>query len=218
MTCSILLLLTLNGCNEVIEDEGCEERIDLGSYSISDETKANFPFNQASKVIVSDSLGIEYVGEIVVNSSSYSSNKLTAIVCNNTPYLEFIVYDWTHEFRTVSINFEEIGVGIDVRIRLVGRINDNNEFQYGEKLSCTISEWGINSWWTEVSLPLMNTSLNPPLSFESEFYDTIKIHDKVFTDVHGKEDNYNIYYNNEIGIIGFTEFIPYGTYKFERIE
>lgn len=226
-------IFACNGEDEIEETPiDCTETIDLGEFLLTESSLDFWPYNSSiSKVVFSDNLGNEFVGEITkysenfatLNSEEEVDNMGTLIDCtfrSKTQFLsmrfELTELDLTIFLRlSISVTRKEVFDGI-----ITTPLDDvllNDRFSLG--LTTPIGETNPNSQYVII----VDARNHPVAMTEYPNSETYEFHGKVFQEVYHIEDEieegkFNLFYNAEFGVIGVESADKSISLKYERVE
>jgi len=219
----------------------CADSLEIGEFFMLDSSKDFLPYpDEDFAIIFSDSLGNEFRGEyfsrpyqLCTSISSYRSNP-------NDPNSEECEFTSQLECLSTVILFEALdSLEIHFMMNVVARIEAGveepllNDFftllLYETGLEPTLGLLQFDNGQLSVNINNRNedTPINP-IGLPSTYFlsESFDIHDKTFTNVYYPNYNvffpprvvFDLYYSEEIGLVGFENEDKSISLKFERFE
>lgn len=230
-TLSLLTLFTFScinndddGMNISVEEE-CLELATLDTLLLLETSKAFIPIEEsASKIIFSDADGNEYTGNINYNINSISTtSQSSATPCPVDNSID-IFLRWHGESKSIEFEIEELDVRLLARLRATYQTNNYPDLTYYD-IANVVLQTPIESTQPNAQIVVLVNPRNHPDTQGgnlAEKIETLMLHGKEFNDVYlnspSDEDEFKIYYNEEVGFVGFERAIDSLSLKFERIE
>ena len=234
-----LIVLGFFSCDN--DDEMiCPEDNDFGDFFLAQSSKDIYPYGDEELVLIfSDSLGNEYRGEYSPRDFTMCNTRSQYPVDPNILDSEQCGFTYRGECRSSLLYFEELD-NLEVLFQMhisMNLIEESQErvksdffnvilFKDGMQLA------GLNELVLgfEGQLAFNTESLKSPdklseLSLFNLFEEEFDLHDKTYTDVYSSDlvyygvlDPFDLYYSNEIGLVGFENEDKSISLKFERVE
>jgi len=220
----LLCIFFISACQSDLEK--CEEAQHMGNFYMLQDSKSFLAYQEnQTRVIFSDSLDTEYVGNI----NRYNTF-LGLVLSSKTelcPYDEDIILEHRHnrEVTVVEITFPELNLNILCNLSVMVDTEYNNSKEIYDELSIFLRNENSTSILTSMGINIQNRNDFIPTVSTSVFHEDFDLLGRSYKNVFSHNDNYTIvedyelYYNKTQGIVGFKSLVdPKFSYKFERIE
>lgn len=227
----ILIISSISNCGndddnlqQNMNQSECDELSNLGEFFILDSSKLFIPYpDSISKIIFSDESGQEYEG-IVTYYPSYSSPSFLSqpSPCPIDSTLE-ITYNWKAENINFYVEIEEL----NILLRLVVSnllANPVEQKLYSDFFNFILYS-PIDATMPAAQMTIVVNQRTHPMPVESydEIIENFEMDGNNYQNVYKEEqslfNDFELYYNEEIGIVGFGKIgISSTRIKFERIE
>jgi len=205
--------------------EDCEELANLGFIELEETSKSFIPYpRDINRVIMKDSLGNEYVGEVSKYNEVYDPTILGGIdeECPLDPSI-LIEYNYKPEYIRLVIEFPTIDTKLSL---LLGTTVANSSYQdklIADNFSINANRPMQSSGSNANMLIVVNQRTHPnPVETYSEYQDTYQLGNKTFEEVYINsielEEEFEIIYNRHIGLIRLRSESPEIDLIFDRIE
>jgi len=223
------LLFAMCGKGEIVEELGMTlecQRVDMGSFDLLEGSKEIFPYpSQEINIVFSDSLGNEIVATTSGTAIGYVKFFSSYIMCLEDSSA-LVNVSAAGEAMGTSVSIPALDIEFVIRYRVSPILNN-----YTEKLLSDVAIISIRSISLSDStyihpIPQMRIVLdirtNPygtqsSSMAEPSLFINMKEYLEVFSNTTGI-DVIEIYYNHNLGIIGFREKATGVLYGFERFE
>lgn len=235
LTVPLLAFCFLTSCKKdevkIIEEginteEECAKESDLGTFYLLESSRKMIPYSEhVEKVIFSDSTGKEYTGEVISNRTIYYPRNSAEIYHCDFDSSLYISHNSKVEAKEFFLELKELDISISLSVRLL----NSPKYSIKEQLFADYFKFTlkypdpINSTYPTLNIITANRghpnpSVTPNYLLVSPFF----IHGRLFENVHmiRSEDvkEFDLYYNKEIGIVGFKNTDRSIDLKYERTE
>ncbi len=223
------------------DDMTCTDEESFGDFFLEEESKALYPYGDEELVLVfSDSLGNEVKGSYIPQDFTFCIRRSPYTITNPENIIDVGECSYTVrvECRSSKIRFEDLGeleicIQMGSSVQVIYETEEVSQFEFMTILLLGQGSSAQADFFVDGNgqLPLNIESLLDPTVGQNSlelysFYEDFNLHDKSYSDVY--TTNYenispqleyvNIYYSNEIGLIGFENTDKSISLKFERVE
>ncbi|HLF64575.1 MAG TPA: hypothetical protein VI603_12515 [Saprospiraceae bacterium] len=215
----ILFSILHIGCSKSDVSPDCRHAEYRGAFFLNPESKDIVPYGPAmTKIVFSDSLGNEYFADVL---HYYTGLSKVLDLKNDTCLLDTVVLC---ELESISVWLTMWELGMQFQVFLMPEVSFDDQYELS-----TISDglyvdlrFPFSDIPTTIVGVITDPRTNPDKTKTEPDLDTLRIHDKFFTDVYqGRkldEGAYDLYYNAQFGIVGIENDSRSVSLKFERME
>lgn len=203
----------------------CNEFAALGDFLLLDSSKNFIPYQEnIQRVIFSDSLGNEFIGNVTFYETSLNQTwNGIETACPLDTSIQ-VTYNWKTETKRIDLEFPDLDIRLFVAVRTNISSNDYSQKLFGDFCNVVllhpVSANSSNSQLLIVldarTHPLYEgiiTSTLPSLTLHGK-----EFNDVFFEEVPGTQNDFQLYYNSEVGVVGFENEDKSISLKFERVE
>lgn len=235
-----LLIVTISFFSCADDNDGstreCLEEDSLGQIMLAEGSRDFLPFPDVPSVFIfSDSIGNEIRATYTPSSNRFCTVNTSYILDANAPERGFCFYDYQGECINSSFAIDSINLELIISGRVEANINENDDVELRDKLILVmIDETPIipgaieafNDGFLSLSLDERNSTSDNTL-FAPVMQENFSLHGRRYENVYvptlefvgsGYDNNYNIYWSDEVGIVGFENENSTVSFKFERIQ
>ena len=225
----VFFFLSCNNDDDTMENpsdfqEECDELENLGRIALVPTSKSFIPYpDTVSKIIFSDATGNEFTAKVSSFTITFNPSGTTSFQPCPLDTNIFLQYNWEAENKHYAIEIEELNISAWVTVRATPWLEMPTERIFTDGANIVLFT-PIGSSSPNAQIYALVDPRNHPLrqDEENEIMEEVTIHGMTFENVYfnvpGNETQFRIYYNTEVGFVGFEREMDDLSIRFDRME